>query len=98
MMKQVLTDLKLQLTSSVALMPTKLMTKLYRFTTLEDSYACNFNVLIAGVPRVLGVKALLEEWIAFRIECVRRRTYFDRNKKLTSFIFLRGLEKNSSRY
>lgn len=71
----------------------KLMTKLYRFTTLEDSYACNFNVLIAGVPRVLGVKALLEEWIAFRIECVRRRTYFDRNKKADKFHLLRGLEK-----
>ena len=71
----------------------KLMTKLYRFTTLEDSYACNFNVLIAGVPRVLGVKALLEEWIAFRIECVRRRTYFDRNKKADKLLLLRGLEK-----
>ena len=71
----------------------KLMTKLYRFTTLEDSYACNFNVLIAGVPRVLGVKALLEEWIAFRIECVRRRTYFDRNKKADKLHLLRGLEK-----
>ena len=71
----------------------KLMTKLYRFTTLEDSYACNFNVLIAGVPRVLGVKALLEEWIAFRIECVRRRTYFDRNKKVDKLHLLRGLEK-----
>jgi len=71
----------------------KLMTKLYRFTTLEDSYACNFNVLIAGVPRVLGVKALLEEWIAFRIECVRRRTYFDRNKKADKLYLLRGLEK-----
>lgn len=73
--------------------PDKLMTKLYRFTTLEDSYACNFNVLIAGVPRVLGVKALLEEWIAFRIECVRRRTYFDRNKKADKLHLLRGLEK-----
>lgn len=71
----------------------KLMTKFYRFTTLEDSYACNFNVLIAGVPRVLGVKALLEEWIAFRIECVRRRTYFDRNKKADKLHLLRGLEK-----
>ena len=71
----------------------KLMTKLYRFTTLEDSYACNFKVLIAGVPRVLGVKALLEEWIAFRIECVRRRTYFDRNKKADKLHLLRGLEK-----
>ncbi len=73
--------------------PDKLMTKLYRFTTLEDSYACNFNVLIGGVPMVLGVKALLEEWIAFRIECVKRRTYFDRNKKAEKLHLLKGLEK-----
>lgn len=73
--------------------PDKLMAKLYRFTTLEDSYACNFNVLIGGVPRVLGVKALLEEWVAFRIECVRRRTYFDRNKKADKLHLLKGLEK-----
>ena len=72
--------------------PDKLMTKLYRFTTLEDSFSCNFNVLIGGVPRVLGVKALLEEWIAFRIECVRRRTYFDRNKKAEKLHLLKGLE------
>ncbi len=73
--------------------PEKLMSKLFRFTTLEDSYACNFNVLIVGVPMVLGVKALLEEWIAFRIECVRRRTYFDRNKKADKLHLLKGLEK-----
>lgn len=73
--------------------PEKLMAKLFRFTTLEDSYACNFNVLIGGVPMVLGVKALLEEWIAFRIECVRRRTYFDRNKKADKLHLLKGLEK-----
>lgn len=73
--------------------PDKLMAKLFRFTTLEDSYACNFNVLIGGVPMVLGVKALLEEWIAFRIECVRRRTYFDRNKKAEKLHLLKGLEK-----
>lgn len=72
--------------------PDKLMAKLYRFTTLEDSFSCNFNVLIGGVPRVLGVKALLEEWIAFRIECVRRRTYFDRNKKAEKLHLLMGLE------
>ncbi len=72
--------------------PDKLMAKLYRFTTLEDSFSCNFNVLIGGVPRVLGVKALLEEWIAFRIECVRRRTYFDRNKKAEKLHLLKGLE------
>ena len=72
--------------------PDRLMAKLYRFTTLEDSFSCNFNVLIGGVPRVLGVKALLEEWIAFRIECVRRRTYFDRNKKAEKLHLLKGLE------
>lgn len=72
--------------------PDRLMAKLYRFTTLEDSFSCNFNVLIGGVPRVLGVKALLEEWIAFRIECVRRRTYFDRNKKAEKLNLLKGLE------
>ena len=73
--------------------PEKLMAKLYRFTTLEDSYACNFNVLIAGIPKVLGVKELLEEWIAFRIECVRRRTYYDKNKKSDKLHLLKGLEK-----
>lgn len=72
--------------------PDKLMAKLYRFTTLEDSFSCNFNVLIGGVPMVLGVKSLLEEWIAFRIECVRRRTYFDRNKKAEKLHLLKGLE------
>ena len=54
--------------------PDKLMQKLFRLTTLEDSFACNFNVLIGSVPKVLGVRELLEEWTAFRVECVRRRT------------------------
>ncbi len=72
--------------------PDKLMAKLYRFTTLEDTFSCNFTVLIGGVPMVLGVSALLEEWIAFRIECVRRRTYFDRNKKAEKLHLLKGLE------
>jgi DNA gyrase subunit A len=73
--------------------PDKLMRKLYKMTPLEDSYACNFNVLIGGTPMVLGVKDLLEEWIAFRIECVRRRTYFDLNKKKGRLHLLKGLEK-----
>ncbi len=73
--------------------PDKLMAKLFRFTTLEDSFACNFNVLIGGVPRVLGVRELLEEWIAFRVECVRRRTYYDKNKKTDKLHLLKGLEK-----
>lgn len=73
--------------------PDRLMAKLFKLTTLEDSYACNFNVLIGGVPRVLGVKALLEEWIAFRTECVRRRTYYDRTKKAERLHLLQGLAK-----
>lgn len=72
--------------------PEKLMAKLFRLTPLEDSYACNFNVLIAGVPRVMGIKELLGEWIAFRIECVRRRTYNDLQKKSDKLHLLRGLE------
>ena len=73
--------------------PDVLMAKLFKLTTLEDSYACNFNVLIGGVPMVLGVKGLLNEWIAFRMECVRRRTYFDRTKKAERLHLLEGLAK-----
>ena len=73
--------------------PEKLMQKLYKMTSLEDSFSCNFNVLIAGTPRVLGVKELLNEWSAFRIECVKRRTYFDLHKKQDRLHLLKGLEK-----
>lgn len=73
--------------------PDKLMLKLFKKTDLEANFPCNFNVLIGGVPMVLGVKELLEEWIAFRIECVRRRTYFDLNKKKDKLHLLKGLEK-----
>ena len=66
--------------------PDRLMQRLFKFTPLEDSFSCNFNVLIAGVPRVLGVGDLLQEWVAFRIECVRRRTQFDLSKSATSSI------------
>ncbi|MBR2715958.1 MAG: topoisomerase IV, partial [Ruminococcus sp.] len=72
--------------------PEKLMLKLFKMTTLEDSFSCNFNVLIGGVPMVLGVKDLLEEWIAFRVECIRRRTYHDLNKKKDRLHLLKGLE------
>lgn len=63
------------------------MTKLYRFTTLEDSYACNFNVLIAGVPRVLGVKALLENGLLSELSASEEEHILTATKKLTSFIF-----------
>ena len=72
--------------------PDKLMQKLYKLTPLEDSFACNFNVLIGGTPRVLGVRELLEEWTAFRVECVRRRTYFDLQKKKEKLHLLQGLQ------
>ena len=73
--------------------PDKLMKKLFKSTPLEDSFACNFNVLIAGVPRVLGVCDLLLEWIAFRSECVRRRVYFDLSKAKERLHLLEGLQK-----
>lgn len=72
--------------------PDKLMQRLYKLTTLEDSFSCNFNVLIGGTPRVLGVRELLEEWTAFRVECVRRRVYFDLNKKKDKLHLLQGLK------
>ena len=72
--------------------PEKLMLKLFKLTTLEDNFSCNFNVLIGGVPMTLGVKELLSEWIAFRIECIRRRTYFDLNKKKDKLHLLEGLQ------
>ncbi len=73
--------------------PDKLMAKLYKMTTLEDSFACNFNVLTEGTPKVLGVREILNEWSSFRIECVRRRTNFDYRKKQDRLHLLRGLEK-----
>ncbi len=72
--------------------PDKLMQRLYKLTTLEDSFSCNFNVLIAGSPRVLGVRELLEEWTAFRVECVRRRVYFELQKKKEKLHLLLGLK------
>ncbi|HHZ06617.1 MAG TPA: topoisomerase IV [Clostridiales bacterium] len=72
--------------------PDKLMQRLFKMTPLEDSFSCNFNVLVAGVPRVLGVAELIEEWTAFRIECVRRRTAFDLKKKQDKLHLLLGLE------
>ncbi len=71
----------------------KLMKKLYDSTPLQDTFSCNFNVLIKGNPRVLGVKELLNEWIDFRSECVRRRTAFDLKRASDRLHLLRGLEK-----
>ena len=72
--------------------PDKLMNRLYKTTPLEDSFACNFNVLIGGQPRVLGVRDILLEWIAFRAECVRRRTYYDLKGKEKRLHLLQGLK------
>ena len=73
--------------------PDKLMNKLFASTPLEDSFGCNFNVLIGGVPQVMGVRGLLDEWIAFRMECVRRRTYFDLSRAREKLHLLKALEK-----
>ncbi|MBO5322268.1 MAG: topoisomerase IV [Clostridia bacterium] len=71
----------------------KLMKKILKMTTLEDSFSCNFNILIAGSPRVMGVKEIIGEWVAFREECVKRRVYFSLSKAKEKLHRLQGLEK-----
>ena len=71
----------------------KLMKRLYKMTPLEDSFSANFNILVAGVPRVMGVKEILTEWIAFRTECVNRRVFFDLSKAKDKLHLLLGLKK-----
>ncbi len=73
--------------------PEKLMQKLFRLTPLQDSFPCNFNVLIAGMPRVMGVGEILEEWTAWRTDCVKRRIYFQIGKKEDRLHLLQGLER-----
>lgn len=73
--------------------PEKLMKRLYKMTTLEDSFGANFNILVSGVPRVMGVAEILTEWIAFRTECVKRRVYFDLTKAKEKLHLLLGLQK-----
>ncbi len=72
--------------------PEKLMQKLFRMTTLQDPFACNFNILVGGNPRVMGVREIFEEWIAWRTDCVKRRVYFDLQKKKEKLHLLKGLE------
>lgn len=88
-----LSGLKLAIDLKRGVDPDLLMQKLYRFTPLEDSFSCNFNVLIGGTPRVLGIRALLQEWIAFRQLCIKRRVYFDLTKKQEKLHLLEGLQK-----
>ena len=73
--------------------PEKLMQKLFKLTPLMDSFPCNFNILVAGNPRVMGVGEILEEWTAWRTDCVRRRVYFDLNRKKEKLHLLKGLEQ-----
>lgn len=72
--------------------PEKLMNKLFKLTPLEDSFSANFNVLIAGAPRVMGIKELIQEWIAFRTDCVKRRTFYNLNLKKNRLHLVKGLE------
>ena len=73
--------------------PESLMRKLFRLTPLEDTFSCNFNVLIAETPKVMGVKEIITEWIAFREECIKRRTVFDLQRLSSKLHLLEGLEK-----
>lgn len=87
------TGLKLAIDLKRGVDPDKLMAKLFRQTTLQDTCSCNFNVLIGGMPKVLGVRALLEEWCAWRTESVKRRIYFALGKKKDKLHLLKGLKR-----
>ena len=88
-----LSGLKLAIDLKRGTDPDKLMARLFRQTPLEDSFPCNFNVLIAGTPRVLGVRALLDEWTAWRTESVRRRVHYVLTKKKEKLHLLKGLKR-----
>ena len=88
-----LNGLKLTIDLKRGTEPEKLMQKLFKTTTLQDSFGCNFNILIGGMPRVLGVREIFEEWTAWRCECVRRRGYFQLQKKKDKLHLLKGLGK-----
>jgi len=88
-----LTGLKLAIDLKRGTNPDLLMQKLFKMTTLMDSFSCNFNILIAGNPRVMGIREILEEWTAWRTECVKRRVYHDLGIKQDKLHLLRGLEK-----
>ena len=85
--------LKLTIDLKRGVEPEKLMQKLYRLTPLQDSFPCNFNVLIAGMPRVMGVGEILTEWTAWRTDCVKRRLFFQIGKKEDRLHLLKGLER-----
>ena len=85
--------LKLTIDLKRGVEPEKLMQKLFRLTPLQDSFPCNFNILIAGMPRVMGVGEILEEWTAWRTDCVKRRLYFQIGKKEERLHLLKGLER-----
>ena len=85
--------LKLTIDLKRGVEPEKLMQKLFRLTPLQDSFACNFNILIAGMPRVMGVGEILEEWTAWRMDCIKRRLFFQIQKKEARLHLLKGLER-----
>ncbi len=88
-----LSGLKLTIDLKRGTDPEKLMAKLFKLTPLMDPFACNFNILIGGNPRVMGVREILDEWIAWRTDCVKRRVYFDLCRKKEKLHLLKGLEK-----
>ena len=88
-----LSGLKLTIDLKRGVEPEKLMQKLFRLTPLQDSFPCNFNILIAGMPRVMGVGEILQEWTAWRTDCIKRRLFFQIQKKQERLHLLKGLER-----
>ncbi len=88
-----ITGLKIAIDLKRGTDPDKLMQKLYKLTPLQDAYPCNFNVLVHGYPKVMGVYEILDEWIAFRTDCVKRRTAYDIERKKERLHLLKGLGK-----
>lgn len=87
-----LSGLKIRIELKRGTDPDKTMARLYKMTPLEDSFGCNFNILVGGVPRVMSVRKIIDEWLAFRTECIKRRTYFSLGKAREKLHLLQGLQ------
>ena len=87
------TGLKLAIDLKRGVDPEKLMQKLFKLTTLQDTFACNFNILVSGNPKVMGVREIIDEWSAWRIECIRRKLFFDIARKKEKLHLLKGLAR-----
>jgi DNA gyrase subunit A len=88
-----LSGLKITIDLKRGVDPEKLMARLFKLTTLQDTFSCNFNILVAGTPKVMGIQEILDEWMAFRVECLKRGLHFDLNRKKERLHLLTALNK-----